>query len=129
MARFVEFTSWRGNKVYVNPEMVSGFEPDSESNGTGTVLSIGDEKLLVSDTLDEVLAKLQGAPEPQPAKAADDIAGWWLNPLGDVCWIIGRTTHDMFAYQFADRRHIYTLELWHLENWLRDRSRTSWLID
>ena len=115
MARFVEFINRTERPVWINPDCVVGVT-EHEKGIVGIFGADGENPWIVPGTVAEVLAKLQGDQQPEPAKAGDDITGWWICPTGELCWVIGRTKHDMFAYQYGGRRHIYSTEMEHLQN-------------
>lgn len=128
MARFVEFSkAGSGRPVWVNVDRIDGVQEDSTDTKLTMISCSGPDNVWwVTETVPEVLAKLQGDPQPEAVKPGDDIAGWWICPTGEACWVIGQTKHGTFAYQYAGRRHVYLTEMEHLQNWTRDQNRKGW---
>lgn len=127
MARFIEFQTRIGKTVWINPDCVVGVTQRDEGE-VGIYGADGEMPWIVPGTVAEVLAKLQGdaQPEPQAAKAGDDIAGWWIGPSGTVYYIIGRDYWGRWVYQVDGHHNLNTLTMSRMEEWTRDPNRKGW---
>lgn len=125
MARFVEFRRRIGKTVWINPDCVVGVTEQGEGE-VGIHGADGENPWIVPGTVAEVLAKLQGDPQPEPAKAGDDIAGWWIGPSGTVYYIIGRDYWGRWVYQVDGHHNLHTLTMSRMEEWTRDPNRKGW---
>jgi len=122
MAKFVELTLKDGKKAYVNPEFVANFESGGDNI---TDVFAGEYILNVVGTVDEVAAKLRGEAE-KAEPAADDIVGWWIGPMGDIYYVIGRDRWGRYVYQANGTHHLHTETMSYLDNWTRDTDRKGW---
>ena len=127
MSRFVEFTTRGGKKVWLNPDCcVSLSDALMDVDQCVCVMGAdGEIPYYVMGTVPEVLAKLQGAPEPQPAPAADDIAGWWVNGVR-VMWVIGVLPNGQIACLWDNGRYTTHDDKDFLATWTRDPNRKGW---
>ena len=130
MARFVEFSkAGSGRPVWVNVDRIDGVQEDSTDTKLTMISCSGPDNVWwVTETVAEVLAKLQGDPQPEPqaAKAGDDIAGWWIGPSGTVYYIIGRDYWGRWVYQVDGHHNLHTLTMSRMEEWTRDPNRKGW---
>lgn len=129
MSRFVEFTNGQGRPIWINPELVCSVESDTINSRvmTAIVCRDPDNPHWVTETVPEVLAKLQDfpRPEPEPAKTADDITGWWV--LGKhVIYVIGFRPDGRIAYQWDGGRATTHDDVTALDTWTRDPNRKGW---
>ena len=125
MSRFVEFTK-AGSRlpVWINVERIDGVQADAtEPRLTQISCSGPDNVWWVVETVPEVMAKLQG--EREPAKAADDITGWWVD--GDrVIYVIGFSPDGRIAYLWDNGRGTTHDDAESLATWTRDPNRKGW---
>ena len=133
MARFVEFWAEGHGALLVNPDSVVCVYSDSSmkdrSDTPAVKIRCVDLSVwCVAGTVQEVLAKLQGDPQPEPqaAKAGDDIAGWWIGPSGTVYYVIGRDYWGRWVYQVDGHHNLNTLTMSRMEEWTRDPNRKGW---
>jgi len=122
MTRFVEFTDGRGKTIWLKPDCVACvFGYDKGKVGIYVIATTN--ALIVAGTVSEVMAKLQG--EPEPAKAADDIAGWWVD--GDrVIYVIGFRPDGRIAYMCSGDGFTMHNDKEFLATWTRDPNRKGW---
>lgn len=128
MARFVEFSkAGSGRPVWVNVDRIDGVQEDSTDTKLTMISCSGPDNVWwVTETVAEVLAKLQGDLQPEPAKAGDDITGWWIGPSGAVYYIIGRDYWGRWVYQVNGHHNLNTLTMSRMEEWTRDPNRKGW---
>ena len=126
MARFVEFQRRIAKKIWINPDCVVGVTEQGEGE-VGIHGADGENPWIVPGTVAEVLAKLQGDPQPQPepAKAGDDIAGWWVSD-DRVIYVIGFRPDGRIAYLWDNGRYTTHDEITALAEWTRDPNRKGW---
>ena len=126
MARFVEFQRRIAKKIWINPDCVVGVTEQGEGE-VGIHGADGEIPWIVPGTVAEVLAKLQGDPQPQPAKAGDDIAGWWFeNVTGAAIYVIGQHSDGSWVYEMEEslimRAHPDVIK----QHYFRDSNRKGW---
>ena len=128
MARFVEFSkAGSGRPVWVNVDRIDGVQEDSTDTKLTMISCSGPDNVWwVTETVAEVLAKLQGDPQPEPAKAGDNIAGWWIGPSGTVYYVIGRDYWGRWVYQVDGHHILNTLTMSRMAEWTRDPNRKGW---
>ena len=122
MTRFVEFTDGRGKTIWLKPDCVACvFGYDKSKVGIYVIATTN--ALIVAGTVSEVMAKLQG--EPEPAKAADDVVGWWVRGK-DVIYVIGFRPDGRMTYLWDGGRATTHDDVTALRNWTRDPNRKGW---
>ena len=127
MARFVEFSKAGSRRpVWVNVDRIDGVQEDSTDTKLTMISCSGPDNVWwVTETVAEVLAKLQGDPQPEPAKAGDDIAGWWVSD-DRVIYVIGFRPDGRIAYMWDNGRYTTHDEITALAEWTRDPNRKGW---
>jgi len=129
VARFLQFQNVIGKTVWINPDCVVGVTQSHIDEHTVAIVGADSENpWFVPGTVAEVLEKLQGDPQPEPqaAKAGDDIAGWWIGPSGTVYYIIGRDYWGRWVYQVDGHHNLNTLTMSRMAEWTRDPNRKGW---
>lgn len=132
MARFVEFWAKGYGALLMNPDSVVCVYNDSSGKHRSDtpVVKIRCVDLsvwCVAGTIQEVLTKLQDdpQPEPEPAKAGDDITGWWVSD-DRVIYVIGFRPDGRIAYLWDNGRYTTHDEITALTKWTRDPNRKGW---
>ena len=126
MARFVGFINRTGRPVWINPDCVVGVA-EHEKGIVGIFGADGENPWIVPGTVAEVLAKLQGDPQPEPAKAGDDITGWWSeNVTGAAIWIIGEDSNGFLVYEMEERLILRSHSDVIKRHYFRDPNRKGW---
>ena len=133
MARFVEFWAEGHGALLMNPDSVVCVYSDSSikdrSDAPAVKIRCVDLSVwCVAGTVQEVLAKLQGDPQPEPqaAKAGDDIAGWWVDARGQIRHVIGYRSDGQIAYEYGHGRWTAWDRLDGMNGWTRDPNRKGW---
>ena len=124
MARFVEFQCRIGKPVWIKPDCVVGVA-EQDGGTVGIFGADGDSPWIVPGTVAEVLAKLQGELRIDPAKAGDDITGWWVSD-DRVIYVIGFRPDGRIAYMWDNGRYTTHDDVRSLESWTRDPNRKGW---
>jgi len=124
MARFVEFQRRIGKTVWINPDCVVGVTEWSEGE-VGIHGADGENPWIVPGTVADVLAKLQGELRIDPAKAGDDVVGWWVRGK-DVIYVIGFRPDGQMTYLWDGGRATTHGDVTALRNWTRDPNRKGW---
>ena len=129
MARFVEFSkAGRGRPVWVNVDRIDGVQEDSTDTKLTMISCSGPDNVWwVTETVAEVLAKLQGDTQSEPAKAGDDITGWWSeNVTGAAIYVIGQDYYGSWVYEMEEslllRAHPEVIK----QHYFRDPNRKGW---
>ena len=123
MSRFVEFTNDRGKTLLIKADCVVAVGECSAREVS--IYTAGDGAAwIVEGTVPEVMVKLQG--DPEPAKAADDIAGWWVNE-DRVIYVIGFRPDGRIAYLWDNGRYTTHDGVESLDTWTRDPNRKGWV--
>ena len=128
MARFVEFQCRIGKPVWINPDCVVGVA-EQDGGTVGIFGADGDSPWIVPGTVAEVLAKLQDdqQPEPQAAKAGDDITGWWLeNVTGAAIHVIGQDYYGSWVYEMEESLLLRSHPDVITQHYFRDPNRKGW---
>jgi hypothetical protein len=124
MARFVEFQRRIAKTIWINPDCVVGVTEQGEGE-VGIHGADGETPWIVPGTVAEVLAKLQGELRIDPAKAGDDITGWWVSD-DRVIYVIGFRPDGRIAYLWDNGRCTTHDDVGSLESWTRDPNRKGW---
>ena len=128
MARFLQFQNVIGKTVWINPDCVVGVTQSHIDEHTVAIVGAdGENPWFVPGTVAEVMAKLQGDPQPEPAKAGDDIAGWWFeNVTGAAIYVIGQHSDGSWVYEMEEslimRAHPDVIK----QHYFRDSNRKGW---
>lgn len=125
MARFVEFINRTERPVWINPDCVVGVA-EHEKGIVGIFGADGENPWIVPGTVAEVLAKLQGDPQPEPAKTRDDIAGWWVDEKGQARHVIGYRSDGQVAYEYSGGLWTAWDAIDVMNRWTRDPNRKGW---
>lgn len=128
MARFVEFTkAGSGRPVWVNVDRIDGVQEDTTDTKLTMISCSGPDNVWwVTETVAEVLAKLQDDPQPEPAKAGDDITGWWVDGRGQIRHVIGYRSDGQIAYEYGHGRWTAWDPPDRMNGWTRDPNRKGW---
>ena len=127
MARFVEFVNRLGRKVWINPDcVVSVMESGEEDNLVAIYGADDGDPWFVPGTVAEVLDKLQGELRIDPAKAGDDITGWWVNEKGHTLYVIGYRSDGQVAYEYSGGLWTAWDAIDVMNRWTRDPNRKGW---
>lgn len=128
MARFVEFRRRIAKTIWINPDCVVGVTEHGEGE-VGIYGADGENPWIVPGTVAEVLEKLQGDPqaEPEPAKARDDITGWWHeNVTGRAIYVIGQDSNGFLVYQMDGSLLLRSRPGVIRRHYFRDPNRKGW---
>jgi len=125
MARFVEFENQVGKTVWIKPDCVVGV---MEQIGGEVGIFVADNEVpwIVPGTVAEVLAKLQSELRIDPAKAGDDITGWWVNEKGHTLYVIGYRSDGQVAYEYSGGLWTAWDAIDVMNRWTRDPNRKGW---
>ena len=133
MARFVEFWAEGHGAMLMNPDSVVCVYNDSSmkdrSDTPAVKIRCVDLSVwCVAGTIQEVLTKLQDnpQPEPEPAKAGDDIAGWWVDGRGQTRHVIGYRSDGQIVYEYGHGRWTVWDPPDRINGWTRDPNRKGW---
>ena len=130
MARFVRFVNRLEREVWINPDCVVGVTESNEEHNLVAIFGAdGEMPWFVPGTVAEVLAKLQGdpQPEPDPAKAGDDITGWWFeNVTGRAIYVIGQDSNGSLVYQMEGSLLLRSRSGVIRRHYFRDPNRKGW---
>jgi len=124
VARFVEFQNQIAKGVWINADCVVGVTEQCEGS-VGIHGADGENPWIVPGTVADVLAKLQGELRIDPAKAGDDVVGWWVCGK-DVIYVIGFRPDGRMTYLWDGGRATTHDDVTALRNWTRDPNRKGW---
>ena len=126
MARFLQFQNVIGKTVWINPDCVVGVTQSHIDEHTVAIVGADSENpWFVPGTVADVLAKLQGELRIEPAKAADDVVGWWVWGK-DVIYVIGFRPDGRMTYLWDGGRATTHGDVTALRDWTRDPNRKGW---
>ena len=126
MARFVKFQRPIAGAIWINPDCIVGVT-DHDGGAVGIFGADGENPWIVLGTVAEVLAKLQGDPQPESANAGDDMAGWWFeNVTGRAIYVIGQDSNGSLVYQMDGSLLLRSRSGVIRRHYFRDPNRKGW---